>query len=407
MTQAIQYEIRDAIYYSDVQQVRRLLEAYSNAISEYGNVFLTMAAQVGNLPVVQMLVELGVDKNSCFCGRGALSKAAYEGHLTTVAWLLNEGVDVNSHPDYETPLGAAADGGRIQVMKLLLERGADMNLGRCPPIAAAAGRGQLDAVRMLLAAGADPHILFGGFPELALPKSNALSQAIWGGHEEVAELLRAHGAVVPPPPDFELARRALLTKFEEKLGPLRQLAVQNIVTGDLAVGVHLIDLDWCHALITVGMSNRTLPAPDGYEGEFGLAELVVPLPKDWPLTPEALADPNHLWPIEWMFKIAHFDFTEESLFGWPYSILATDEPPQPLGLATQQTCWLAIIYPDAPGLVELEDGRRIWFRTLTPLYTEERDLEREKGIDHLLNLFKEHGVGRKIDPHRVNVAALP
>jgi hypothetical protein len=157
------------------------------------------------------------------------------------------------------------------------------------------------------------------------------------------------------------------------------------------------------ALVTDGMSARPMTVPPGGE-EFRFAELVIYLPKGWPLTDRALKDPNHFWPVEWLRRIAFYPHQNRTWLGGPAAVIANGEPPEPLAPNTKLTCLLAMTEESAFGALTLPGGRNVVFYTLFPLYTEERDLEKEKGTPHLIRLYQKHGISQVVDVQRPNVA---
>ena len=121
-------------------------------------------------------------------GAADLLEAAALGELDGLA-----GGDVGTRSaDGFTPLHYAAFFGGSAAVAALLARGADPdavaeNAMRVTPLHSAAAAGDRESVRLLLDAGADPNAeQQGGF----VPLDSALQR----GDEEMAELLRAHGA---------------------------------------------------------------------------------------------------------------------------------------------------------------------------------------------------------------------
>jgi len=143
--------------------------------------------------------------------------------------------------------------------------------------------------------------------------------------------------------------------------------------------------------------------PSGSE-EFQYAELMISLPDDWPLTKEALSFPENSWPIDWLRKIAYYPAAQNTWLGGPYTIIANDEPPQPLGPNTKFTCILLLAELGDLGNLQTKDGRLIKFYSLYPLYTEERDLEKENGLGEILKRFQIFRIKDILDLKRKNVA---
>lgn len=319
--------------------------------------------------------EFGVDVNVPKDERtpeGALDFASSKGAVGSVRWLLDHGAKVNHQVDGKTrcfALGSAVRGGHLAIVKLLLEHGADLN-------AVWAGK-------------------------------NALSFALMYGKEEIANFLRAQGALEPdqlaaktesiPPTD------PIVQHVERHLGRVRALALREIVAGAPPITLHAVTMEDKVALFTCGMASRPMTVPP--EGEaFRFAELLMFLPKDWPLTDAGLKNPKSSWPIRWMLNIARYPHENQTWLGGQSAVFTNDEPPRPLAPNTQMTCLLATTKDTEFDWFPVPDGRRVVFYTLQALYTEERDLEKSIGVQHLLELFEAQGVSPVLDVNRPNVA---
>jgi len=153
-----------------------------------------------------------------------LIKAAYWSDLSEVRRLLESGVDPNiQDPSYDeeaaTPLLYASENGAYEVVKLLLESGANPNItdyyyGQTPLMwATLAGR---DAtVRLLLESGADPNIQdVDGDNALIFATQQAQRKSIYKKEDYliIIDLLKKHMIFdepfdEPSPPDMEQMRR--------------------------------------------------------------------------------------------------------------------------------------------------------------------------------------------------------
>ncbi|XP_026195094.1 kinase D-interacting substrate of 220 kDa B isoform X2 [Anabas testudineus] len=127
--------------------------------SDNGQTPLMVAAEQGNLDIVQELIRRGANVNlddvDCWT---ALISAAKEGHIEVVRELLENNANLE-HRDMGgwTALMWAAYKGRTDVARLLLEKGANPNItGQYSvyPIIWAAGRGHAEIVHLLLQHGA-------------------------------------------------------------------------------------------------------------------------------------------------------------------------------------------------------------------------------------------------------------
>lgn len=142
------------VFCENQEMVETLLKAGAD-ITEIDDVeklsAFQMAVMVGNLAIVNCLLEAGADVNappSISNGATALQLAAEHGHIGLVKQLLELGARVNARGSRNfgvTALEAAAGKGRIDVMQLLLDHGA---------LITGAGHGQfLQAVRFAEEAG--------------------------------------------------------------------------------------------------------------------------------------------------------------------------------------------------------------------------------------------------------------
>jgi hypothetical protein len=385
MSSAPKWLLSDAITAGDVDEVRRLLKTHPDLITDSpgSGTWLHRAAQTDNVAMVAMLVEeFGFDVNSPISknnANGPLFWAAAEGCVNVARWLLDHGAKVDAPGiNPPTPLASAATAGSLEIARLLLER------------------------------GADPNVLYGTM-EYGDPPTNALKQALMFGHQEVAALLREHGAVLPPGCDLgDTPSRTgrILEHIEQHLGTPHLLSLHEIAPGDPPITIHLVPMADCQVLVTTGMSDKAMTVPEGAE-DYQFAELVMYLPVDWPFTSEDLADANHSWPIDWLRRIARYPHPNKTWLGGAAAIFSNGEPPQPLAPNTRMTCILALNEANEFGSLYLPGGRRVGFYTLCPLYTEERDLERRKGMEELLGLLQGHEISKIVDVHRPNVTQEP
>jgi UPF0716 family protein affecting phage T7 exclusion len=168
----------------------------------FAKTVLMVAAESGNVKIVQLLLDNGADVNVVTStGWTALVGAIEEDHPETAILLINRGADVNAVDlQADTPLILSAAMSENEVVKLLLERGADINAKNedgGSPLMYAAANNHPDVVRTLLAAGAELNLRDN-------EGATALGWAVEDGFEETAQLLReAGGEEIRPPKEDE------------------------------------------------------------------------------------------------------------------------------------------------------------------------------------------------------------
>lgn len=166
-----------------------------NHQDNYDDTALTKSSWKGHTEIVKFLLKHGanIDHQDVW-GNTALMSASGKGNIETVKLLLKYEADVNIcsyHGD--TALMNASKGGRTEIVNLLLKKndrgvGANINHQRLYGVTAlidASKGGHVETVKLLLENGADP-----GFRDNQHNcADSALSWAIYGGHEKVANLL--------------------------------------------------------------------------------------------------------------------------------------------------------------------------------------------------------------------------
>lgn len=163
---------------------------------------LLHAARRGDVATMTALIERGVPVNAVVPGDGSpLIGAALGGHVDAVRLLLDHAADPTMAVAGDgNPLIAASAHGHVEAAALLLDRGArvddEVPQDDTPLIHAAAG-GHLSVVQLLVSRGADVNLRTWAEPQEWRPDGawrTPLGMAEAGGHREVADFLRAHGA---------------------------------------------------------------------------------------------------------------------------------------------------------------------------------------------------------------------
>jgi hypothetical protein len=184
------------------------------------------AARTGNAAGVKALIAKGVDVNAKWrYDTTALMMAARRGHTDVVKLLLDSGANPNVKDSFYgmTPLSSAAGEGRIEIVRMLLDKGAQ---GIDGVLQAGVAQNKIDLVKLALAKG-------GIKPETL---STALGNAERNNRTEIAEALRAAGAVPPPKADFQVDPETLRRYAGTYRDPRESEFVVEVKDGKLFAG---------------------------------------------------------------------------------------------------------------------------------------------------------------------------
>ncbi len=375
-----------AVESGDVASVRRiwtstpeLLAGTTLTIDNY----LEDAARRDDVAMMTALCELGAQINTPVYGRGPegiINQASTNGAIKVVRWLLSRGATLNH-----------------QVNGII----------RCHALAGAAMNGHLEIVKLLIEHGA----VF----NYDWKDRNPLSLAMLYGQNEVVDYLKSKGALEPwqlrgdpypgwtPAADTSTFDSQILEHIKEHLGSPQPLSLREILPCDPPITIHIVDVDEIKILVTSGMSLKAQNVPEKKD-EWKYSELVFWLRGHWPLDEKSLSKPEYYWPIEWMRRIALFPHLNATWVGGLYAVFDNEDPPQPLAPGIPFTSVLVIASPADYGILELPDRNRIVFYDMFPLFPEERELERQQGIEALMSRFDEYSIIAADSIARTNVA---
>ena len=336
--------------------------------------------------IAKFLIEQGADFEFAepINGGTPITQAASDGFLELIRMMRTQGAEFPTKSTAVNPLFRAIHNGHDAIAEYLINEGFDFNITYRRP----------DGERL-----------------------NALSEAEQYGRSKIAELLRAKGATPPVQPeidpaslsDVERVERQIKEYLGSRFGPVDPLGQQEILPPieGMSVAIYSIRPNEEHpylVLFTSGMSDQPMAAPERYE-DWRYSELVMHLPPDWPHPRDSLLDPEWLWPLHALRQAAYAPHMDKSCLIPMGTIIPNGEPPEPLGPNTDQTCLLCI--PDLSILsppLRLDDGRIIHFHTVVPLYTSERDYERQHGEKKFFEQFVKEKVPVVVDVTRPSFA---
>lgn len=159
-----------------------------------------------------------------------------------------------------------------------------------------------------------------------------------------------------------------------------------------------------HVLVTSGVSDEPMNVPAGLE-EHNRVELLIALPKDWPLSEEAMEEESNYWPIRWLKTIGRLPHEYDTWLGWGHTI-PNGDPAETIADTNFVGFMLAPPYLLPVEFFELKTSSDavIRFFALIPLFQDEMDFKLNKGSDAMEELLNDQDGGFVIHPNRTNVA---
>lgn len=135
-----------------------------------------------------------------------------------------------------------------------------------------------------------------------------------------------------------------------------------------------------HVVATTGMAEQPLQLPEGTAGDTHV-ELLLLLPREWPLDTKSWQDERRYWPLRWLKRVARFPYETGRWLGEGH-VLLHGEPPAPIHESTAYDSVLLARptrLPPALHRVRLDDGREVRLLCLYFLDAAQRQALEEGG----------------------------
>ena len=316
--------------------------------------------------------------------------------------LVEFGADVNAQDPGFRPEGAIVHtclGGscKVEAARRLLELGAKINHNvdgeiRCKTLDLAISKGNMEMVQLLIQYGAAFNAIHQGM--------TALDHALSRGRQEIADYLRTLGGktaselgwIPPPPPELP---EIMKQYFESEFVAPPMATIQELLTCDPSIAIHVIDDGYQYILQTEGIASKPIPVDPGEE-ELRFVEIEMILPCDWPVGDELLKTEENSWPVTWLRRLAMHPHQSETPIGKLF-FYPNGSPPQPLARNTEMSVWMLMQSRRDP--IYVSDEKQIVIYSAVPLYKEEYEVVQKHGLGELGKRFD----ANKIHPHQMFV----
>jgi hypothetical protein len=201
---------------------------------------------------------------------------------------------------------------------------------------------------------------------------------------------------------------AVDSHIEKHIGKV-ETVLHEIVSPTIHVDVHLVLANEhrpYHTLVTSGMAELPMAAPRGFE-DCRFAELMICLPKEWPLDPVSFKDENFWWPIRLMKETARFPHDAKTWLYLGHTLINANEKPYASGT---KMCSIVLGEPRTltqdGQMIRMGKKRSARLLAIIPLYEEELKWKLENGFETLDNALRASGISEVLDPKRTNLAVL-
>jgi hypothetical protein len=152
-----------------------------------------------------------------------------------------------------------------------------------------------------------------------------------------------------------------------------------------------------HTLITCGMALRPMPMPPTPCGCSPYAELLLRLPAEWSVGPDASHTDEATWPLTELMHVARIPHLDATHFGAGHTVTLVDAPTGAVhAMGPTGFCGCVLREPDWTPTsfrqLRLTLGDRLHFLSVIPLYEGELVFAHEQGGPALLDCLDSRGV---------------
>jgi hypothetical protein len=201
---------------------------------------------------------------------------------------------------------------------------------------------------------------------------------------------------------------AVSDHIERHIGKI-DIVMHEIVSSKVHIDVHVVRATRqrpYQTLVTSGMAELPMRTPTEPE-DARLAELMICLPRDWPIDIESFKkDENVWWPIRLLKTTAYYPHEDGTWIYRGHTIANGENEPYAPGTRMSSVVLIDPRTVTTEGhIIKLEKRGQARLWALVPLYKEELALKLSKGFGRLEYLLDRRGVNEVLDPKRANVSS--
>lgn len=207
------------------------------------------------------------------------------------------------------------------------------------------------------------------------------------------------------------ANMYLITNHIEKNIGKISTVFHEIISDDLHIDICHIKSGFFRkyeTLVTMGMSALPMNVPDDWD-EPKYIELMILLPKGWPLKKDDFLNENNYWPIRLLKDLARHVHHNSTYLGYAHTAAFAKSASDLEPYADNTQFCASIILPsitlreESLALKREGNNNDIFFFTVIPLFKEELLFKINNGIDQLMELFDAFNINDVVNINRRSV----
>jgi len=212
--------------------------------------------------------------------------------------------------------------------------------------------------------------------------------------------------------DFELAAgnseciEKISDHIEKHIGPVATV-YHELVSDLIHNDIHIVEPTPernCYTLVTSGMSDLAMNAPEEYS-DYRYAELLICLPPEWPMDDASWKKEDNYWPVRMLKFLARFPH-EYQTWLWSMHTLPNGNPAEVFANNTKMSGVILLppvtVSEDFHELV-IDEDKTIYFLSTIPLHEDEMDLKLKEGAEALFDGFDKNDISEILIPSRNSI----
>ncbi len=206
---------------------------------------------------------------------------------------------------------------------------------------------------------------------------------------------------------MNIAPEEVVAHVERHIGRVATV-FHEIVSDDLHIDVHHVRSTLFRryeVLVTTGMSAKPMATPEDAK-QFQFAEVLVLLPKGWPLAKADFDNESSYWPIRLLKDLARFPHHANTWLGFGHTVANGDSEGDTTPYAPSTALCASILLPSSTlgekaWSFKSRSGATVHLWAAVPIYMSELKFKLEQGTDELLNLFDKCQITDRVNPTRL------